>query len=195
MKPRSARIERTTNETFVVVSLTLEGKGDTQINTGIGFLDHLLTTLCFHAGFDAEISCQGDLAVDDHHTAEDCALVFGAALDRALGPREGITRFGYAYAPLDDALARCVVDLSGRPYASISLGLTRDSIGQMACENVEHVLRSLAFGARATIHAALLSGDNDHHRAEAAFKATALALRQAVALREGGIPSTKGLIG
>jgi imidazoleglycerol-phosphate dehydratase len=193
---RTAAVERATRETAVSVTLTLEGTGRAELSSGIGFLDHLFETLARHSAFDLILSCKGDLRVDDHHTAEDCALALGEALDRALGERRGIARFGSAFAPLDEALARAVVDLSGRPFSVVELGLRRESIGGLACENVAHVLRSLATAARLTLHVDVLRGENDHHRSEAAFKAFALALRQAVA-RSGGddIPSTKGTLG
>jgi imidazoleglycerol-phosphate dehydratase len=192
---RTAAVERVTRETAVTVTLTLDGTGRAEVSTGIGFLDHLLQTLARHARFDLTLACQGDLRVDDHHTAEDCALGLGEALDRALGERRGVTRFGSAFAPLDEALARAVVDLSGRPYSAVDLGLGREAIGGLACENVAHVLRSLAVAARLTLHVDVLRGENDHHRAEAAFKAVALALRQAVASSGGDdVPSTKGVL-
>jgi imidazoleglycerol-phosphate dehydratase len=193
---RTATVERVTHETAVSVTLAIDGTGRTEVSTGIGFLDHLFDTLGRHSGFDLTIDCKGDVRVDDHHSAEDCALGFGEALDRALGERRGITRFGSGFAPLDEALARAVVDLSGRPYAAVDLGLGRDVIGGLACENIAHVLRSLATAARLTLHVDVLRGENDHHRAEAAFKALALALRQAVACSGGDdIPSTKGTLG
>jgi len=192
---RTAAVERVTRETTVNVTLTLEGTGQAEVRTGIGFLDHLIETLARHAAFDMTLACKGDLRVDDHHTAEDCALAVGEALDRALGERRGVTRFGSAFAPLDEALARAVVDLSGRPYSAITLGLGRETIGGLACENVAHVLRSLAVAARLTLHVDVLRGENDHHRAEAAFKAVALALRQAVAASGSDeVPSTKGVL-
>jgi len=192
---RTAAVERMTRETTVNVTLTLEGTGQAEARTGIGFLDHLIETLARHAAFDVTLACKGDLRVDDHHTAEDCALAVGEALDRALGERRGVTRFGSAFAPLDEALARAVVDLSGRPYSAITLGLGRETIGGLACENVAHVLRSLAVAARLTLHVDVLRGENDHHRAEAAFKAVALALRQAVTCSgDDDVPSTKGVL-
>ena len=192
---RTAAVERITKETTVNVTLTLDAAGEADVSTGIGFLDHLLQTLARHARFDLTLACKGDLRVDDHHSAEDCALALGDALDRALGERRGVTRFGSAFAPLDEALARAVVDLSGRPYSAVDLGLRRESIGGLACENVAHVLRSLAVAARLTLHVDVLRGENDHHRAEAAFKAVALALRQAVACSGGdAVPSTKGVL-
>ena len=194
-KTRRAQQQRSTRETDVRCLLNLDGRGEANVASGIGFLDHMLTALAKHARFDLELTCTGDLHIDCHHTAEDCALTLGAALDAALGDRRGIRRFGYAYAPLDEALVRAVVDLSGRPHAEINLGLKREALGGLACENVPHVLASLAVASRATLHVDVLKGVNDHHRAEAAFKATAIALRQAVGL-DGGedIPSTKGVL-
>ncbi len=193
--PRTASIARRTFETEIAGSLTLDGSGAASIQTGIGFLDHLLTALTRHARFDLALTCTGDLHIDDHHTAEDCALAIGAAIDAALGDRRGIARFGSAYAPLDEALARAVVDFSGRPFAFVELGLVRQSVGALSCENIPHVVHSLATAARATVHVDVLRGINDHHRAESAFKALALALRQACA-RDGSteIPSTKGTL-
>lgn len=196
MIERSAQGHRQTRETDVSVRLLLDGAGQATVQTGISFLDHLLTALAKHAWFDLELTCRGDLAVDDHHTAEDCAIALGDALGQALGPRTGITRFGYAYAPLDEALVRAVVDLSGRPYARVNLGLKRELLGSLACENVAHVLSSLAVAARATFHIDTITGENDHHKAEAAFKALAIALRSAVT-RDGSddVSSTKGVLG
>ena len=194
--PRTASVSRETRETRVTVELTLDGTGTVAVDTGIGFLDHLLTALAFHARFDLALTCRGDLEVDDHHSAEDCALALGAALERALGDRSGIARFGSAYAPLDEALARAVVDCSARPHARIALGLRREHLGALSCENIPYLLSSLATTARLTLHVDVLEGANDHHRAEAAFKATGLALRAAVARSgEAGVPSTKGVLG
>lgn len=196
MSHRVSPIERRTRETEILGELSLDGSGSVAVATGIGFLDHLVTALARHARFDLELAATGDLAIDDHHTVEDCALVLGGALDRALGDRAGITRFGSAFAPLDEALARAVVDLSGRPFAAVDLGLERDKLGDLSCENVPHFLSSFATAARLTLHVDLVRGANDHHRAEAAFKAVALALRQAVA--QSGftdVPSTKGTLG
>ena len=195
MSPRTASVTRATRETAIRMTIDLDGTGKTAVKTGIGFLDHLLDSLARHARFDLMLTCEGDLQVDDHHTAEDCGLALGEALDRALRERRGVNRFGWALAPLDEALARAVVDLSGRPFADIALELQREAVGALACENIPHVLRSLAMAARITLHVDVLKGENDHHRAEAAFKATALALRQAVA--QSGfddVPSTKGTL-
>lgn len=195
MSARTASVTRETLETRVAVELALDGSGRSEVSSGIGFLDHMLSALARHARFDLQLSCTGDLVVDDHHTAEDCALALGQALDQALGQRRGIARFGSAFAPLDEALARAVVDLSGRPCAVVDLGLRREALGQLACENVPHVFTSLATAGRMALHLDVLRGMNDHHRAEAAFKATALALRQAVRI-EGPdqVPSTKGVL-
>lgn len=192
MTKRSATIERKTAETDIRLTLNLDGTGQADVNTGIGFLDHLLTSLARHGRFDLELSCQGDLQVDDHHTAEDCAIAVGEAIDKALAQRRGINRFGWALAPLDEALARAAVDLSGRGLAVVRLDLSGQPLGSLRAENVPHVIRSLAASAKATIHLDVLRGDNDHHRAESAFKALALALRQAVAADgTDQVPSTK----
>ena len=193
MNARIADVSRVTRETDVTVRLSLDGTGESSITTGIAFFDHMLTALVVHGGFDLNVVVNGDLSVDDHHTVEDCALTLGTAFDRALGERRGIARFGSAYAPLDEALARAVVDISGRPFARLDLGLRRERLGELSCENIPHALASFATAARITLHVDVLRGDNDHHRAEAAFKAVALALRAAVA-RTGSdvVPSTKG---
>ncbi len=193
MKQTNIRIERTTSETTVTVDLELSGNRRVEIDTGVGFLDHLLSALAFHAGWSLSLSCDGDLQIDDHHTAEDCALALGEALDSLLGDRGDIRRFGSAHAPLDESLARAVVDLSGRPWPEIHLGLTRERLGSLSAENVGHVLATIAMRARCALHVDLLRGTNDHHRAEAAFKATALALRQALEPSDlSGVASTKG---
>lgn len=192
---RTASIQRKTRETDIALELDLDGSGRATVATGIGFLDHLLTALTLHSRIDLSLTCRGDLEVDDHHTVEDCAIVLGTAIDRALGDRAGIARFGYAYAPLDEALARAVVDCSGRPFARVELGLRRERLGALSCENVPHALTSLATAARLTLHVDLLTGENDHHRAEAAFKAVALALRAAVTRTvNADVPSTKGVL-
>jgi imidazoleglycerol phosphate dehydratase HisB len=194
MTARTATRSRCTRETRIELRVTLDGEGTSEVRTGLGFLDHMLAQLCRHSGLDLELECTGDIAVDDHHTVEDCALALGEAIDEALAERRGVARFGSAYAPLDEALARAVLDLSGRPYAAIDLALRRERLGDVACENLEHFLSSLATAMRATLHVEVLSGKNDHHRAEAAFKATALALRAALALRGADVPSTKGVL-
>ncbi len=193
---RTASVTRQTKETNITCVLKLDGTGKATVSTGLPFLDHMMDALVRHSRIDLELKAQGDVEVDDHHTVEDTALTLGQALDQALENRAGIARFGSAYAPLDEALARSVVDLSGRPYPSIDLGLKREMIGQVACENLTHFFQSLAFAGRMSLHVDVLKGDNDHHRVEAAFKATALALRQAIAATgEASVPSTKGALG
>ncbi|MCB9506224.1 MAG: imidazoleglycerol-phosphate dehydratase HisB [Myxococcales bacterium] len=193
MSDGRTHIERTTTETRVTLALAPWG-GPTAISTGLGFLDHMLAALAKHSGMGIELSCVGDLHVDDHHTVEDCALALGTALDQALGDRRGIARFGHAYAPLDEALARAVVDLSGRPWPEIHLAMVRERVGDVATENFTHFFRSLAMTGRLALHVDVLRGENDHHRVEAAFKATALALRAALTRGGDAIPSTKGVL-
>ena len=193
---RTATVERQTRETTITASINLDGSGKASTSTGIGFLDHMLETLTLHARFDLELSCKGDLHIDDHHTAEDCALVLGYAFNRALGDKRGIARFASAYAPLDEALARAVVDLSGRPFAHVELGLARESRGTLACENITLFFASFATAANLTLLLDVLRSHNDHHAAEAAFKSLALSLRQAIARNavDAGVPSTKGVL-
>lgn len=191
---RTATLQRATRETDVAVSVLLDGAGRANVRTGVGFLDHMAGALAFHARMDLDLTCSGDVHVDDHHTAEDCAIVLGRAIDEALGAREGIRRFGSAYAPLDEALARAVVDLSGRGFCRAQLHLHRERVGDLSCENVPHFFWSLATAMRATLHLDVLAGENDHHRVEASFKALALALRQAVEVVGEAVPSTKGAL-
>jgi imidazoleglycerol phosphate dehydratase HisB len=195
MTPRTAQTIRTTNETQIEASVNLDGTGESTIATGLGFLDHMLDALARHSGLDITMQCRGDLIIDDHHSAEDCALVLGKIIDDALGNRVGIARFASAYAPLDESVARVVIDLSGRPFAAVEIGFVREMLGQMATENVTHFFESLATSMRATLHVDLIRGHNDHHKAEAAFKALALALRDATRITQGdAMPSTKGTL-
>jgi imidazoleglycerol phosphate dehydratase HisB len=191
---RRADLERRTGEVSVTGFIELDGTGRSEVKTGLGFLDHMLAALARHGRFDIELTASGDTHVDDHHTVEDCAIALGRALDRALGDRSGIARFGHAYAPLDESLCRAVVDLSGRPWPEIHLDFSRDLVGDVATENIVHFLRSLAMEGRMALHIDLIRGDNDHHKAESAFKALALALRTAVEASGAGVPSTKGTL-
>ena len=191
---RTATVTRRTDEVEVTVRLDLDGEGRSEVDTGFGFLDHMLDALARHGRLDLELRATSDLSVDDHHTVEDCAIAVGRAIDEALGDRSGIARFGSAYVPLDESLARAVVDLSGRPWPEVAIPFTRETIGQVATENLVHFLRSLAVEARMALHVDLIRGDNDHHKAEAAFKAVALALRAAVSATGDGVPSTKGTL-
>lgn len=193
--PRTASLHRKTAETDVRVHLVLDGTGAARVGTGVGFLDHMLGALAKHARFDLELTATGDTHIDDHHTVEDVGLSLGGALREALGDRAGVARFGHAYAPLDESLVRAVIDLSGRPWAEIHLPFTREKLGDVATENLVHLLQSVALEARLTLHVDRIRHVNDHHLAEAAFKATALALRAAVAPSgHADVPSTKGML-
>lgn len=189
------RVERTreTRETRVRVRLDLDGTGSAGVSTGVGFYDHLLTSLATHSLIDIEIEATGDLEVDEHHSVEDVALLLGEALSAALGDRSGITRFGEASVPMDESLARCALDLSGRPCAVLDLPFRGERVGGLPTQMVEHALEAFARTAGATLHLSAV-GRNDHHLAEAAFKSLARALRSAVARdpRREGIPSAKG---
>ncbi|CAN5606324.1 imidazoleglycerol-phosphate dehydratase HisB [soil metagenome] len=196
-RSRTATVERITRETQIRLTLDLDGSGQPEINTGIGFYDHLLSSLTYHALLDLRIEASGDLHVDEHHTVEDVALCLGQAISESLGDRAGITRFGEAAVPMDEAVARAVLDLSGRPYAVLDLVFAGERIGALPTQLVPHALESLARTAGMTLHLSS-SGCNDHHVAEATFKALARALRMAVAVdarRAGAIPSTKGSLG
>lgn len=192
-----ATVERRTEETAVRVALELWPRAPRiQVRTGLGFLDHMWTALAHHGGLGLEVEASGDLHVDDHHTVEDVALGLGSAFDEALGDRAGIARFGHAYVPMDETLARSAVDLVARPFAVVQPGFRREMLGQVATESLTHALESFATRSRITLHVEVLYGVNDHHRAEASFKAVGRALRMALA-RTGGsaAPSTKGTMG
>lgn len=194
---RTARIERKTNETSVLVELNLDGSGQYTIATGIGFLDHMLAHLAVHGLFDLTVRASGDLNVDAHHTTEDVALTLGKAFHEALGERSGLVRLGSAWVPMDETLAFVVVDFSGRPYAVIEAEWNTAAIGALPTSLIAHFLESFAIAARCTIHGRVLYGRDDHHKAEALFKALARALDMATAIdprRTGAIPSTKGTL-
>ncbi|MCZ6834937.1 MAG: imidazoleglycerol-phosphate dehydratase HisB [Planctomycetota bacterium] len=194
-EPRIAIIERKTRETDIRVELSLDGTGTSNITTGLGFLDHMLVAFTLHARLDLTLNCQGDLEVDDHHCVEDCAIVLGLALDQALGDRKGIVRYGDQLLPMDESLARAAIDVSGRPFAIVNLNLTRETLGQVSCENLPHFFQTFTTNARLTLHLDVLKGENDHHKTEAAFKACARALRKAIAFDTSPIlPSTKGVL-
>jgi imidazoleglycerol-phosphate dehydratase len=190
---RRAERVRETRETRIAVVVDLDGSGAASITTGVGFYDHLLSSLAHHSLMDIEVTAAGDLEVDEHHTVEDVALALGAAVSDALGDRSGIARFGAARVPMDESLAQCALDLSGRPYAVIDLPFRGERVGAPSTQLVEHALASSAQAAGATLHVDG-RGRNDHHLAEAAFKALARALRMAVAIdpRRTGVASTKG---
>jgi len=195
--PRIAHVRRETRESRVEVELNLDGGGRGDIATGIGFLDHMLDSLTRHARFDLTVRAEGDLHVDQHHTAEDVGITLGQALDKALGERRGIRRFGDAVVPLDEALALVAVDLGGRGWASVDLPFRGPMIGGLSSEMIPHLLHAFAMDGRFSLHVRLLAGENDHHRAEATFKALARALDDATRLDPrlaGEVPSTKGVL-
>ena len=192
---RTASLSRATAETDISLSLNLDGSGAAEIDTGIGFLDHMLTALARHALFDLTVRAQGDLQIDCHHTTEDVGIVLGRAFAQALGEKRGITRFGQALVPMDEALAEAAVDLSGRAHLVWSVAFERQRIGEMDTELFEEFFRAFAANALLTLHVTRRAGHNAHHVAESCFKATARALRMAVAIdpRVGDVvPSTKG---
>jgi imidazoleglycerol-phosphate dehydratase len=193
---RTATIERKTAETDVNVSLTLDGSGQGTRSTGVGFLDHMLDLLARHARFDLDVQVSGDLQTGAHHTAEDTAIVLGQALDRALGDRAGIYRYGHAVVPMDEARASCTIDISGRPFTLFDAELPPGATGGFDHELTEEFFRALANSAKLTLHLEVQAGTNAHHVIEALFKAFARALREAVALdpTESGVPSTKGTL-
>ncbi len=192
---RTATVSRRTAETSIAITLDLDGTGKFVTETGIGFFDHMLSHIAKHGVFDLEVRATGDLHIDPHHTIEDCGIALGEAFGKALGDKAGIVRAGHAYMPLDEALAFATVDLSGRPFAVLDLKLYGKEIGGFAPDLLDHFLESFAFALKAAIHITVLSGVNDHHKAEAAFKALARALDAAVRIdprRGGDVPSTKG---
>jgi len=195
-KTRTAKINRSTKETDIKLELDLDGTGRVQVETGIGFFNHMLESLGRHSLLDLQISCRGDLDVDEHHTVEDVGICLGQAIDEALGDKRGINRFGYAYAPLDEALSRVVIDISGRPYIRFQAELSGPGAENFHPGIVQEFFRAVASSARLTCHVELISGSDFHHQTESIFKAFALALREAVKLnpRVSGVPSTKGLL-
>jgi imidazoleglycerol-phosphate dehydratase len=195
-QPRKAEIHRKTKETDVRVVLNLDGNGRSQVSTGLPFLDHMLDLFARHGLFDLQVDCKGDLEIDDHHSVEDIAITLGQALTQALGDKAGIARYGEAVVPMDEALCRSVIDLSGRSYLVYEVQTRRQKIGNFSVELAEHFWRSLAETARFNLHIDCLRGRNTHHILEGTFKATTRALRQAVSRdpRITGVLSTKGAL-
>jgi imidazoleglycerol-phosphate dehydratase len=192
---RKAEIQRKTNETDISISLNLDGSGKAKIQTGIGFFDHMLAQITVHGLFDLDLQAQGDLHIDAHHTVEDCGLALGEAIYQALGERRGIVRMAEAAVPMDDALARVILDLSGRPYSVITTNWVSPDVGGIATSLLEHFFESLAITSRINLHLNILYGKDNHHMAEALFKAFARALDAATQLdprRVDRIPSSKG---
>jgi imidazoleglycerol-phosphate dehydratase len=194
MNPRTASKSRKTKETDIQVRLNLDGNGQCNVATGIPFFDHMLAQIARHGHFDLEINAKGDLEIDGHHTVEDVGLVFGEALREALGDRRGISRFGHAYVPLDEALTRVVIDLSGRPYLVYRVEFKTARVGDLQTELVEEFLKAFVQEGRFNLHVENLYGRNQHHIAETIFKATARALHLATRVEHADIPSTKGVL-
>jgi imidazoleglycerol-phosphate dehydratase len=195
---RTATIHRKTNETDITVEIDLDGTGAYTVATGIGFLDHMLEQLSRHSLIDLKLTADGDLHIDQHHTTEDSGIALGTAIGQALGDRRGITRYGHAYAPMDETLARCAIDISGRPFLVWRSEFSQPKLGELDSELVEHFFHSLAQAAGITLHIETLYGRNNHHIVESIFKAFARALRTAIEIdpRKGdAIPSTKGTLG
>jgi imidazoleglycerol-phosphate dehydratase len=218
-RERKALVNRVTNETKIQIAVSLDGgfitvpksflEGKTyeehasqstsaqviSIHTGVGFLDHMIHALAKHGGWSLIVECIGDLHIDDHHTTEDVGIALGAAFKEALGHIRGVKRFGTGFAPLDEALSRAVVDLSNRPFSVVELGLKREKIGDLSCEMIPHFLESFAQSAHITMHVDCLRGFNDHHRAESAFKALAIAIKESISSNgTNEVPSTKGVL-
>ncbi len=191
---RTASIERTTGETDVRVSIDLDGTGRSEIGTGIGFLDHMLTLFARHGRFDLTVQARGDTHVDDHHTTEDVGIVLGQVIAEALGDKRGVARYGHAYVPIDEALVRTVLDLSGRPYCVYQAPVPTARVGTFDTELVEHFCYSLAMHARLTLHVDSIRGTNTHHIIEGVFKSLAVALHHASRVVRDDLPSTKGTL-
>lgn len=196
MESRVARVQRETRETSLSISIDLDGSGEYQIETGVPFLDHMLSHVAVHGMLDAQIAARGDIEVDDHHTVEDVGIGLGTALRQAVGDKRGIRRYGHCILPMDEALAMVSLDFSGRGICVCDVQFTSAKIGRFDSELVVEFLRALATNAGITLHVRLLAGANSHHIAEAIFKALGRALRQAVEMdpRQGNIPSTKGAL-
>ena len=194
---RRAQIERKTNETDIKLKLNIDGKGESKIDTGSGFLDHMLTLFSRHARFDLELTCKGDIEVDYHHTAEDIGIALGDAFNTALGDKKGIVRYGNFLLPMDESLVLCAVDISGRSHLEFDLPMRAKKVGDFDTELVEEFFEAFTRNAKITLHITKLNGKNAHHIIEAAYKAVARALKQAVAIEQeykDEVPSTKGVL-
>ncbi len=194
MPDRTAKLSRHTNETKIELALNLDGRGKASVHTGVGFFDHMLDLLARHSLIDLDVAAEGDLQVDPHHTVEDVGIVLGQAIEKALGDKRGIHRYGWAMLPMDETLAQVAIDLSGRPAFVFNVEFTGDTIGTFPTELVHEFWKSVATAARMNLHINVAYGSNNHHIAEAIFKGAARALRQAVTFdpRNDGVPSTKG---
>lgn len=191
---RTAQIERNTLETQITGKINLDGDKNVNISTGIGFFDHMLHLLAFHGNFDLDIQATGDTYIDSHHTMEDVGILLGNLIKDALGDRKGITRYGHFYVPMDEALARSVIDISSRPFLVYNVDLSNDKLGNCELENFEEFFRALAFNAGITLHVEVLYGKNDHHKIEALFKSFARALKAAIEVKGNDVSSSKGVL-
>jgi len=191
---RTATINRKTKETDISLTVNLDGTGRSNIATGIGFFDHMLTAFSFHSGIDLDVTCEGDLEVDDHHTVEDVGLALAAGILEALGDKKGINRYGMSYIPMDETLARVVVDFCGRGAFVYKVDLERDRLGTLDTQNVQEFFKSISNEAKMNLHMEVLYGDNDHHKVEALFKAFGRSVRDAVKIVSDHLPSTKGVL-
>lgn len=191
---RKATIKRDTLETKIDLSINLDGQRNINIQTGIAFFDHMLTLFAFHGAFDLSIQANGDLAVDSHHTMEDVGIALGQAIYQALGERIGLSRYGFSYVPMDEALSRVVIDISNRPYLVFNASFKREAIGTMDTENVLEFFKSFVNESRINLHIENFYGDNDHHKVESIFKAFGRALKDALLIKSSAINSTKGVL-
>lgn len=196
MGARIAKLERNTNETQIKLSINLDGSGKTEINTGVGFFDHMLNLMAFHGGFDLEVCAKGDLEVCDHHMVEDVGIALGKCFLEALEDKRGINRYGTFFLPMDETLAHVSLDISGRSFLHFECEFNRDTIGEFSTEMTEEFFRAFAFNSGITLHARILYGQNDHHKVEALFKALGRALKEAKQIDQNNmaLPSTKGML-
>lgn len=191
---RTAKIERKSSETEISVEIDIDGTGKNEIDTGIGFLDHMLHLMAFHGSFDLKVKCDGDLHIDDHHTVEDIGICLGQGFYQAIGGRKGIKRYASIHIPMDEALCLATIDISNRPFCVFNMDFKSERLGSMSTENFEEFFRAFAFNAGVTLHVNLLYGENDHHKIEAGFKAFARALKEASKIVSEEIPSSKGIL-
>ena len=191
---RNSTVRRKTKETDIFVELNLDGSGQTNIDTGIGFLNHMLMLFGFHGGFDLIVKCSGDVDVDSHHTAEDIGIALGEAFKIALGDKKGIERYGFMFLPMDEALARVAVDFSGRPYLIYNVQFGRSMLGQMATEDFKEFFKGFVNNSLTTLHVEVIYGENDHHKIEAVFKGLGRALKAASLITSDNLQSTKGVL-
>lgn len=191
---RKAKVDRKTNETDISLEFNIDGGGKSQIDTGIGFLDHMLNLMVFHGSFDLDLRCKGDLYIDDHHSVEDIGIALGQAFSKAIGNRKGIRRFGNVHIPMDEVLSQVVLDISNRPFLVFNMDFNREKLGDMATENFKEFFRAFAFNAGISLHINLLYGENNHHKIESIFKGLGRALKEGSQIVSDEIVSSKGIL-